>query len=118
MRPQEFPDRFEILLTTNGTEVVVSVDKPVEQDKLTTILEFVSTNLELIYTRAEAFFLNAKDQYGLSHLNDLSDPQITASSSELSLYWSSDQGEATGASVIGVDFEVDNLEPLGLTIGD
>jgi hypothetical protein len=115
---EEYDDRFEATVRVHGAEVTLSIDKPVTEGERDLIVKRVEDNAELIWDRALRYFTSAKERYGIEHIDDLSDPQFLAGVDSLSLYWSSEKGDENGQAVIGVDFSLTDLEPIGLTIGD
>lgn len=95
-----------------------SVSKPVSPEDLSDFESFIKERLSQLITKSIKYIEASKEDYKLTHTDDLSNPQLFKDEYCYSIYWNSDKGEALGQSVIGVDFDLDSLEPYTLTIGD
>ncbi len=114
----ELEDRFEAEFEVGRFSVTFSVDKPIvaaELDRLTLIIR--SQGPKLLELSLE-YFEKEKLNHGLAYIDDLSDPQIMGGQDGISVYWCSAKGESRAESTIGIDFDIDKLQPLSLSVGD
>lgn len=114
----EFDDRFEAQLVVNGFEVCVSRDKPVSASELSVFTDIVDESVSELLSNSIVYIERFKEEYGIGDIDDLSEPQIMGDNETISVYWFSDKGEANGTSMIGVDFQLNNLTPSGINLGD
>lgn len=114
----EHEDRFERSLFIKDEEVTVSIDKPITENFLSQLDNLIEREIANLLSKSISFIQSSKADREIEYIDDLSDPQIMAGSELISVYWYSEKGESKGSSTIGVDFNLDSLEIIELTIGD
>ena len=119
MQFTEHSDRFEALERIGNHEVTVSVDKPVSPEVLEVVANTIEQHGFSLIEKSLAYVNENKAEYGCAIIDDLSDPQITASADDLlGVWWYSAKGEERGTSIIGVEFSTDCLNPVQIAVGD
>jgi len=114
----EFDDRFETKLLIGGYDVSVSIDKPISESELSIFNKIVNNSALGLLNKSIGYMNELKNEYGISYIDDFSEPGIIGDGDIISVYWSSEKGEANGESTIGVDFTIIDLTPIDITIGD
>jgi len=114
----EHNDRFEKTLLIGGEEVVISIDKSIAAEKLGEFDILIERECKNLLSKSIGFIERSKADRGINYIDDLTDPQIMLGSECISLYWYSEKGELQGESTVGVDFEIESLEIVDLTISD
>jgi len=114
----EHDDRFESVIFIDEIELVLSIDKPISSSAFQNISTVFENSHKLLVKNSLAYIKQQKEAYEIPYLDDFSDPQIIGDDQQVSVYWYSKKGEESGASIIGVDFSLDKLEPINLVIGD
>ena len=114
----EHSDRYEKEFNVEGNDVVVCVNKDEIASETEIILEFVLNNLLKVVKDSLAYINEQKPEYEIAFINDFSDPQVFIGEDSFSVYWSSEEGEDKGVSVIAADYYWPESKWKGLTVGD
>jgi hypothetical protein len=111
-------DRFEGIWAASDGGVTVSIDKLEIDGSTEANLKIVHDRLVCLLEASRQYFIANRSRYNVDYIDDLSEPQIILTKDTCSVFWWSDAGEVNGECIIGIDFRMSNLAPLGIVIGD
>lgn len=114
----EYEDRFDAVLTYNHAELTVSIDKPISAEELTEYTALIEENYVALAERSLEFIEDNKAAHNIEYIDDLESPMILVGEGQISVYWFSEKGDKKGEPIIGVDFDSENLDASGMTVGD
>lgn len=111
-------DRFEGAWSSGDVVVAVSIDKPDVDTATESNLKKLHDRLQDLLDASQQYFIANKSRYNVDYIDDLTEPQIILAKDTYSVFWWSDKGEVNGECIIGIDFRMSDLAPLGIVIGD
>ncbi len=118
MEIKEYSDRFEADINVDSHQLTISVDKPIELDDVSNLIDEFALEGSSLLMKSKDFFDFAKSRYRVDYIDDLSDPQIRINVETFSVFWWSDKGDENGEAVIGIDFNRNTKQAFQLIVGD